>query len=210
MRSKRIVFCNDRYLEIYGMTRSDIRTDMTGPELLALRRKRGVLDVSIDEFYRGRRCPRRPHHRIARRAIDRRQILRAAERRLGGDARGLQRAAPAVASNWRPPSSFWNRCIDNVPVCVAAKSIEDGRYILANRAFEQFSRLSREQIVGKRADEIFKPADRGDDRGGRPGRDRIARRPVPQRIRRRARLGEAHARQQPRDRPRRARTSRNS
>ena len=53
---------------------------------------------------------------------------------------------------------FLESVIDNVPVCVAAKSIEDGRYILANRAIEKFSRLSREQIVGKRADEIFKPA----------------------------------------------------
>ena len=40
------MFCNDRYLEIYGLTRSDIATDMTGPELLELRRKRGVLDVA--------------------------------------------------------------------------------------------------------------------------------------------------------------------
>jgi len=44
-----------------------------------------------------------------------------------------------------------------VPVCVAAKSIEDGRYIFANRAFERFSRFSRDHIVGKRADEIFRP-----------------------------------------------------
>ncbi len=46
--------------------------------------------------------------------------------------------------------------LDNVPVCVAAKNIEDGRYIFANRAFERFSRFSRDHIVGKRADEIFK------------------------------------------------------
>ena len=47
--------------------------------------------------------------------------------------------------------------LENIPVCVAAKSIEDGRYIFANRAFERFSRFSREFIVGKRADEIFTP-----------------------------------------------------
>ena len=28
---KRIVFCNDRYLEIYGLARSDIPPNMTGP-----------------------------------------------------------------------------------------------------------------------------------------------------------------------------------
>src|SRR3954454_10691254 len=49
---KRVVFCNDRYLEIYGLSRSDIRRNMTGPDLLALRRKRGVLDIDADDFYR--------------------------------------------------------------------------------------------------------------------------------------------------------------
>ncbi|HEX9360953.1 MAG TPA: PAS-domain containing protein, partial [Bradyrhizobium sp.] len=43
----RIVFCNDRYLEIYGLARSDISRNMTGPELLEMRRERGVLDVSV-------------------------------------------------------------------------------------------------------------------------------------------------------------------
>src|SRR6202011_2587316 len=32
----------------------------------------------------------------------------------------------------------------------------DRRYIFANRAFERFSRYSRDYIVGKRADEIFR------------------------------------------------------
>src|ERR1700694_5115158 len=46
----RIVFCNDRYLEIYGLARSDISPDMTGPELLKLRRQRSLLDVGDEEF----------------------------------------------------------------------------------------------------------------------------------------------------------------
>src|SRR5229473_669958 len=49
---KRIMYCNDRYLEIYGLARSDIPKDMTGPELLALRRARGVLDISVEDFYK--------------------------------------------------------------------------------------------------------------------------------------------------------------
>ena len=48
---KRIVYCNDRYLEIYGLTRSDIPRNMTAPELLELRRKRGALDISAEDFY---------------------------------------------------------------------------------------------------------------------------------------------------------------
>src|SRR5260370_20613708 len=50
-QQKRIVFCNDRYLEIYGLTRSDIPRNMTGPELLELRPKRGILYVLVADFY---------------------------------------------------------------------------------------------------------------------------------------------------------------
>src|ERR1700748_3122313 len=38
----RIVYCNDRYLEIYGLVRADIPPHMTGPECLALGAARGV------------------------------------------------------------------------------------------------------------------------------------------------------------------------
>src|SRR4030088_1836859 len=48
---RRIVFCNDRYLEIYGLARSDIPRSTTGPQLLELRRQRGMLDISVAEFY---------------------------------------------------------------------------------------------------------------------------------------------------------------
>ena len=105
---------------------------------------------------------------------------------------------------------FLESVLDNVPVCVAAKNIEDGRYIFANRAFERFSRFSRDNIVGKRADEIFQP----DTAAGIEAADQAALhcagRPVPQRDRGRARFGEAHSRLQPRDRARPQRTSRNS
>src|SRR5215831_287339 len=46
----RIVYCNDRYLEIYGMARSDLTPGMTGSELLEHRLKRGLLDCSVEDF----------------------------------------------------------------------------------------------------------------------------------------------------------------
>src|SRR3954453_5810928 len=48
---QRIIFCNDRYFEIYGLIRSDVPRNMTAPELLEIRRRRGVLDVSVDQLY---------------------------------------------------------------------------------------------------------------------------------------------------------------
>src|SRR3954466_9874340 len=154
---QRVVFCNSRYLEIYGLARADIRKDMTGPDLLELRRKLGVLDVSTDEFYR---VAGTGEGLITELADGRSIAVKYWALPNGGsvatheDCSEQRRLSRQLATT----TQFLESVIDNVPVCVAAKSIEDGRYILANRAFEKFSRLSRDRIVGKRADEIFQPA----------------------------------------------------
>ncbi|MDU6373829.1 MAG: EAL domain-containing protein, partial [Bradyrhizobium sp.] len=50
---------------------------------------------------------------------------------------------------------FLESVVDQVPACVVAKNIEDGRYIFANRAFERFARVSRDRIIGKRPGDLF-------------------------------------------------------
>jgi diguanylate cyclase (GGDEF)-like protein/PAS domain S-box-containing protein len=153
---RRIVFCNDRYFEIYGLVRSDIPKNMTGPELLELRRQRGVLDVSVEEFYR---LADSPEGFITELPGGRSVLVRYFALPNGGsvmtheDCTEQRKLSRQLAST----KQFLESVLDNVPVCVAVKSIEDGRYIFANRAFERFSRFSRGDIVGKRAGEIFQP-----------------------------------------------------
>ncbi len=153
----RIVFCNDRYLEIYGLARSDISASMTGPELLEMRRKRAVLDVSVEDFYAH---AGKPEGLITELPGGRSVLVKYFALPNGGsvatheDYSEQRKLSRELAST----KQFLESVLDNVPVCVAAKSIEDGRYIFANRAFERFSRFSRDTIVGSRADEIFKPA----------------------------------------------------
>jgi len=152
----RIVFCNDRYLEIYGLARSDISRNMTGPELLEMRRKRGVLDVSVEDFYARAGTP---EGLITELPGGRSVLVKYFALPNGGsvatheDYSEQRKLSRELAST----KQFLESVLDNVPVCVAAKSIEDGRYIFANRAFERFSRFSRDIILGKRADEIFTP-----------------------------------------------------
>jgi diguanylate cyclase (GGDEF)-like protein/PAS domain S-box-containing protein len=153
----RIVFCNDRYLDIYGLTRADLPTDMTGPELLALRRRRGMIDLSADEFYATATKP----EGLVNDLPDGRSILvkyfllpNGGSIATHEDCSEQRKLSRKLAST----KQFLESMLDNVPVCVAAKSIDDGRYIFANRAFERFSRLSRDKIVGKRAEEIFQPS----------------------------------------------------
>src|ERR1700738_4485602 len=151
---QRIVCCNDRYLEIYGLARLDISRNMTGPELLAMRRERGVLDVGVEDFYKNADTP----EGIITELPGGRSVLVKYFRLPNGgsvathaDCREQRKLSRQLAST----KQFLESVLDNVPVCVAAKSIENGRYIFVNRAFERFSRFSREHIVGKRADEIF-------------------------------------------------------
>src|ERR1700726_4714523 len=154
--SKRIVFCNDRYLEIYGLARSDIARDMTGPELMAMRRKRGILDLSIEDFYENAGTP----EGLGTELPGGRSILVKYFALPNGGSVATHEDCSAQRKLSRQLAStkqFLESVLDNVPVCVAAKNIEDGRYIFANRAFERFSLFSRENIVGKRADEIFRP-----------------------------------------------------
>src|SRR5215813_14146465 len=47
----RIVFVNERYLEIYGLSRADLPPDMNGRQLAELRRARGILNVEVEDFY---------------------------------------------------------------------------------------------------------------------------------------------------------------
>src|SRR5712675_3120022 len=153
---RRIVFCNDRYLEIYGLARSDLSRNMTGPELLELRRKRGVLDVSVEDFQKHADSP---EGLVTELPNGRSVLVKHFALPNGGsvatheDCSEQRKLSRQLAST----KQFLESVLDNVPVCVAAKSIEDGRYIFANRAFERFSRYSRDRIVGKRADEIFRP-----------------------------------------------------
>jgi diguanylate cyclase (GGDEF)-like protein/PAS domain S-box-containing protein len=151
---KRIVFCNDRYLEIYGLVRSDITQQMTGRELLDLLLKRSVLDLSVEDFHAHAGTP---EGLITELPGGRSVLIKYFRLPNGGsvttheDCSEQRKLSRQLAST----KQFLESVLENVPVCVAAKNIEDGRYIFVNRAFERFSRYSRDFIVGKRADEIF-------------------------------------------------------
>uniref|UniRef100_Q07J74 Diguanylate cyclase/phosphodiesterase with PAS/PAC sensor(S) n=1 Tax=Rhodopseudomonas palustris (strain BisA53) TaxID=316055 RepID=Q07J74_RHOP5 len=150
----RVIFCNDRYLEIYGLTRSEVRYGMSGLDLLELRRARGTLDQSAADFYRD--TGESAEH-ICDLPSGRSILIKFSRLPNGGsiathdDCTGQRELSRQLATT----KQFLESVIDNIPVCVAAKAIEDGRYILANRAFERFAGMSREQMLGKRPDEIF-------------------------------------------------------
>jgi diguanylate cyclase (GGDEF)-like protein/PAS domain S-box-containing protein len=152
----RLSFCNDRYLEIYGLSRSDLWSGMTGADILKQRRDRGVLGVSNDEFYEKAAS----HNGLIAELPDGRAILvRYFAMPNGGavathlDVSEQRKLSRQLAST----KQFLESVLDNVPACVAAKTIEDGRYIFANSAYERFWEFSPDYAVGKSARELFAP-----------------------------------------------------
>jgi diguanylate cyclase (GGDEF)-like protein/PAS domain S-box-containing protein len=154
-RRQRVVFLNDRYLEIYGLSRSDIRPDMTGRDLLDLRRRHGVLGVSADEFYAESGKP----EGLVTELPNGRWINVKYFRLPNGGAVATHEDCTEqreLSRQLATTKQFFESVLENIPVCVAAKNI-DGRYIFANRAFERFSRIDRASIIGRRAGELFRP-----------------------------------------------------
>ena len=150
----KVVFCNERYLEIYGLSPSDVYKGMNGRDLLELRYKRGLQHTGTDESPEaiaasGGRVCRLPNGRAIR--VKHRRLPTGGTVSLHEDCTEERRLSTQLAST----KAFLESVIDNIPVCVAAKNIEDGRYILANRAFEQFWQLPRDQVIGKTASELF-------------------------------------------------------
>lgn len=150
----KVMFCNDRYLEIYGLRRSDIVPNMTGLELLELRRSRGMLDVATEEFYR---TASGPNGHIADLPNGRSVLVKFSNLANGGSIATHDDCTPQreLSRQLATAKQFLESVIDNIPVCVAAKAIEDGRYILANRAFERFCGLPRDRILGRRTAELL-------------------------------------------------------
>ncbi|MDA9547104.1 diguanylate cyclase [Bradyrhizobium sp. CCBAU 45321] len=154
---RRVIFCNDRYLEIYGLTRSDLRPNMTGCDILRLRRERGVLGVTDDEFYEKASSA----NGLTTELPDGRAILvKYFVLPNGGsvathlDVTEQRNLSRQLAST----KQFLESVLDHVPACVAAKNIEDGCYIFANSAYEKFWGLSRDFAVGRNARELFASA----------------------------------------------------
>ncbi|MCP3385642.1 EAL domain-containing protein [Bradyrhizobium sp. CCGUVB4N] len=153
---RRIIFCNDRYIEIYGLTRSDLWTGMTGYDILELRRRRGVLAVSDDDFYEKAASS---NGLISELPDGRAILVKYFVLPNGGsvathlDVSEQRKLSRQLAST----KQFLETVLDNVPACVAAKNIEDGRYIFANSAYERFWGFSRDEVVGKNARELFGP-----------------------------------------------------
>jgi PAS domain S-box-containing protein len=161
--SEKMVICNRRYLEMYGLSPEIVRSGCIVTELLLHRRETGSFTGDIERY----RCEIRERFASGA-AYD--AIMHTGEGRL---IRVVN--TPLASGGWvgthedvterqgmlvelERTKSFLNTIFENVPVTIYVKDARDGRYILVNRAAEKLWGKERDQALGKTAHDLFPPS----------------------------------------------------
>jgi len=164
--NERIIVCNQRYREMYGISIELARPGCTMRGLIAERRRLGNLEVDVDTY-----CAER------QRLI---QIGKPFETMFElSDGRWIRAMHhPADDGGWISiheditarrllererdgAREFIDSIIDNVPTPILVKSTADWRYVLVNKAGLDYIGRPREQVIGKTCREIW-PQDDAD------------------------------------------------
>jgi diguanylate cyclase (GGDEF)-like protein/PAS domain S-box-containing protein len=153
---KRVMFCNDRYLEIYGLSRADLTKDITGPGLRELRRQHGTLDTASATFYE--------HGTSAEGFIAELQNGRSIQVKVNqlpnGGVIGIHEDCTDqrhLSVELESTKKFLETVLDNIPVSLMVQRISDGRYLFVNRNAEVILNRRREDAIGLTIADMLKP-----------------------------------------------------
>lgn len=160
---QRLILCNARYVEMYGLSPDVVKPGCTIRELLHHHREVGSLSEDVDQY-----CA------ILDAAIANSKTTSTLENTTNG--RTIHTVSrPMADGGWVTTHEdvterisaqrerdrtrdILNLIIENVPVTIFVKNADDRRFILVNRACENDWGLSRSEILGKTAYDIFPQA----------------------------------------------------
>jgi PAS domain S-box-containing protein len=156
----RVVLCNRRYMEIYGVPADMVERGCTRRELIAHHFTSGLLAGDPEQYTTAvleKTALKAPYSREVETA-DGRTISVISSPMEGGlrvstheDVTDHRRAEQERDRS----RDFLDRVIESIPVTVFVKDARSLRYILINRAGERLWGVPREQLVGKTPHEIF-------------------------------------------------------
>jgi diguanylate cyclase (GGDEF)-like protein/PAS domain S-box-containing protein len=159
----RVVVCNDRYMEMYGLSPDIVRPGTRLGDLIRHRIETGSLERNAEE-YRDELISAMEQGRTTSwivESADGRAISVINRPFAGGywvgtheDISERRRAERELERT----KAFLDKIIENVPSTIVVKDAQDLRYVLINRAGEQFFGMPRDQVVGKTAYDIFPAA----------------------------------------------------
>jgi len=156
----RLIVCNERYLEMYGLPADKVKPGMALEDMLELRQQAGTFSADVPEYV----------DQILATLAEGKAVKLTVET---GDGRSIALVnQPMAGGAWVATHEditervqaererdrtrvFLDTVIDNIPVSVYVKEARDRRYILINRSAEKLWEVSRETSIGKTAHELF-------------------------------------------------------
>ncbi|HZW75052.1 MAG TPA: EAL domain-containing protein, partial [Caldimonas sp.] len=162
-KDRRLIVCNDRYAHMYGLSPELARPGVRSEDILRHRLKSGVYSGPEAERYLRQRLAEpigdQPSDRIIE--LDDGRII-AIARRPSGDG-GWVSTHEDITERRRAEQErdrsrkFLDLVIENVPVSIIVRNIDDRRYVLVNRAGEELLGFSRREMIGKTAHACLSP-----------------------------------------------------
>jgi len=160
----RLVVCNRRYIEMYGLSADLVKPGCLLRDLLGHRIERGSFSRDPDRYSDELRAAitRGQTTKTMVEAKDGRTVAVVNQPMEGGgwvatheDITELRRAEMERDRN----RTFLDTLIEHMPITVTVKDARDGRYVLVNRAAEALFAIPRGQMLGKRVHDVFPKAE---------------------------------------------------
>jgi diguanylate cyclase (GGDEF)-like protein/PAS domain S-box-containing protein len=158
--AERLVACNDRYIEMYGLSADVLKLGATLTDVIRHRIATGSLARDVEE-YRTTLVTAMKAGKTASWIVelnDGRSVSVINRPFAGGywvgtheDITERRRSEKELERT----KTFLNTVIENVPATIFVKDATDLRYMLVNRAGERYYGVPREQLIGKTAYDIF-------------------------------------------------------
>ena len=158
--NQRLVLCNQRYLDMFGLSPDVVKPGAHSLDVIRHRQATGSFDGDADAF-----------HVEVQRRVARGEITTSTVKSKDGRTFHIVNQ-PLLQGGWVATMedvterqqleqerdrnyAFLSQILDHIPSQITVKDARDRRYLLANRvAAEQFG-VTREEIVGKTASELF-------------------------------------------------------
>jgi diguanylate cyclase (GGDEF)-like protein/PAS domain S-box-containing protein len=158
--SERLIVCNRRYIDMYGLSPEVIKPGCTFREVIAHRQATGSFSGDLEEYCRDTLRGTAQENITVIKTTDGRSIqITNRPVKDGGWVATHEDITERQNLQYERDRdrAFLNRIIDHIPTQITVKNVRDRRYVLANSVAEtQFGR-PRHAIIGKTAEDVFEP-----------------------------------------------------
>ena len=157
---QRLVVCNERFIQMHGLSREAMKPGRPLREVIALRKSVGHVAINIEQYI----------DEVLATLAERKNHVRDVEYDDGRTIRVVNR--PMAGGGWvathediterraaerelRHTKTFLHTIVENVPAPIIVKDPRNLCYVLVNRATEKLFGIPRERIIGKNSHDLF-------------------------------------------------------